>query len=126
MTERQDNSASRIILGLAGAVGALGVMAAARAGHGEDERLFESVAIICLAHGPALLAVALSGNTSRLVAVAGVILAAGTLLFTGDLLARQFLGYAAAPLLAPAGGAAMIAGWALFIAAALWRHPPLQ
>lgn len=66
-----------------------------------------------LAHAPALLAIGLHGSatSSRLTSLAAVTLAAGLILFCGDLAAREFLGDRLFPMAAPAGGILLIAGW---------------
>ncbi|NMA99056.1 MAG: DUF423 domain-containing protein [Phyllobacteriaceae bacterium] len=100
----------RLLLGFAGLVGALGVAAAASASHATESRNIAAIASICLAHGPALLAVGLAGKT-RAWRVAGAILALGTLLFVGDLAIREWTGQGLFPGAAPLGGGGMIVGW---------------
>lgn len=100
----------RLLLGFAGLVGALGVAAAASASHATESRNIAAIASICLAHGPALLAVGLAGKT-RAWQVAGAILALGTLLFVGDLAIREWTGQGLFPGAAPLGGGGMIVGW---------------
>lgn len=101
----------RVLLVAAGVAGAVGVMAAAAASHGGDSRNLGAIASICLAHGPALLALGLAGR-GRVLAGAGLVLAAGTLVFAGDLAVREWLGHRAFPAAAPLAGGAMILGWA--------------
>ncbi|WP_375451914.1 DUF423 domain-containing protein [uncultured Devosia sp.] len=112
----------RITIALAGVLGGGGVMAAAGAAHGGAGSNLGSIAMVCLAHGPALLALGLAGPRGRLFAAAAILLGLGTLVFAGDLLARQYLGRAAFPLAAPLGGMGMIAGWIAVIAAGLWSQ----
>jgi len=100
----------RVLLGLAGLLGALGVATAASASHATESRNIAAIASICLAHGPALLAVGLAGKT-RAFQIAGLILAAGTVLFVADLGVREWLGRGLFPGAAPLGGGAMMAGW---------------
>ena len=101
----------RITLMAAGVIGAGGVMAAAGASHGGDGANLGPIAMVCLAHGPALLALGLSSWRGRWLGAAAALLAVGTLVFAGDLLVRQYFGHAAFPLAAPIGGVGMIGGW---------------
>jgi uncharacterized membrane protein YgdD (TMEM256/DUF423 family) len=58
----------------------------------------------------------------RLAPAAAVLLAAGTLLFCGDVLLLAYQGTHLFPMAAPAGGTMMIAGWlAVALGAALRR-----
>jgi uncharacterized membrane protein YgdD (TMEM256/DUF423 family) len=100
----------KLLVPCAGLIGAGGVAAAAAASHGGSESNLGSVAMIFLAHGPALLAIGLYGRSRWLVA-AGLMLAAGTLLFGADLLVRDLFDRSLFPGAAPIGGAAMILGW---------------
>ena len=52
----------------------------------------------------------------------GLVLAAGVLLFAGDLAARHFLGHKLFPMAAPAGGIAMMIGWLIVGLSALVRR----
>ena len=105
------NISPRIMVALAGVVGAIGVASAAMASHGEDPRNLAAISAICLAHGPALLALGLAGR-GRYLFAAGGLLALGTVLFVADLLARQGWGQGLFPGAAPLGGGAMLLGWA--------------
>jgi uncharacterized membrane protein YgdD (TMEM256/DUF423 family) len=107
------NSWQRVLLAMAGVVGALGVAAAAASSHG-DSRNLGAVATICLAHGPALLAVALFGGR-RLLLGAGLVLALGTVVFVADLAMREYAGQALFTGAAPIGGALMMLGWLGFV-----------
>ena len=104
-----------LILLLSGIVGGGGVALAAAASHGADAHLLGNAAQICLAHGPALLALYAGFTRIRTAALAGVLLGLGTLLFAGDLLSRHFWGTGLFPMAAPTGGMTMMAGW-LFVA----------
>lgn len=106
-----DNQWSRHLLVVAaGLTGAVGVMAAAAASHGGESRNLGAIAMICLAHGPALLALGLAGR-GRVLLGSGVLLALGMLAFAGDLGTREWLGHGLFPAAAPLGGGAMILGW---------------
>jgi uncharacterized membrane protein YgdD (TMEM256/DUF423 family) len=102
---------SRAALVIGGLVGALGIVTAAAASHGQDARLLGAASSICLAHGPVLVALGLFGLRTRVLTAAAVLLVLGTVVFAGDLLARQLMGGALFPLAAPLGGLAMIGGW---------------
>ena len=107
--DEPNNWAGRIILIAAGLIGAVGVMAAAAASHGESRNL-AAMAAICLAHGPALLALGLMGR-GRVLMTAGLVLVLGTAIFAGDLSMREWLGNGLFAGAAPIGGGAMILGW---------------
>lgn len=112
----------RLTLALAGLVGAMGVAAAAGASHG-DSRNLGAIAAIGLAHGPALLALGLAGR-GRLSVLAAALLAAGTIIFAGDLGMREWLGHALFPGAAPLGGLGMIGGWlAIVLVGLAWNGP---
>lgn len=117
---------NRWILVAAGLTGAVGVMAAAASSHAGESRNLGAIAAIGLAHGPALLALALAGR-GRLLGGAAIALAIGTLVFVADLGMREWQGYGLFAGAAPLGGAGMIGGWAvLVIAGLIWKrdHDP--
>jgi uncharacterized membrane protein YgdD (TMEM256/DUF423 family) len=99
------------VIAAAGLVGAAGIAAAAAAAHGSEARLLGAASAICLANAPALLVLGIAGRGLRLGMVASVLLALGTVLFSGDLAARGLLGAALIPMAAPAGGVLMIVAW---------------
>lgn len=106
----------RILLATASIIGALGVVSAAAGSHAESRNL-SSIAMIFLAHGPALLALALYGR-SRMFNRIGLGLATGTLVFGADLAIREWLGHSLFQGAAPISGGVMILSWvALAIAA---------
>ena len=102
-------SFNRILVGLAGLFGACGIALSATAAHAGGENL-QIAANFLLFSAPALLA-------AGLLAAHGVMrwgaatLALGVVLFSGDLVARHYLGGRLFPMAAPAGGLLMIAGW---------------
>lgn len=108
----------RLTLTAAGLIGAVGIISAAAASHAGESRNLAAIALICLAHGPALLALGLNRSNGRGWAVAALLLSIGTLIFAGDLGLREWLGQGAFPGAAPLGGAGMIGGWAAIIVAA--------
>jgi len=70
-----------------------------------------------LAHAPALLAAGLLG-ANRVLRTGALALLIGLALFSGDLLARDFLGSRLFPFAAPTGGTLLIAGWLVVAASA--------
>ena len=107
----QAGASSRLIIMAGGLAGAIGVMAAAGASHGESRNL-SAIASICLAHGPTLMVLGLLAR-GKLLSWAGTLLAGGTLVFAADLGAREWLGQGLFTGAAPLGGLAMIVGWFL-------------
>ncbi|MHC2622938.1 uncharacterized membrane protein YgdD (TMEM256/DUF423 family) [Bradyrhizobium huanghuaihaiense] len=108
--------AHRLLIGLAGLMGAAGVALAAASAHGADaSRLASASAIMLLFHatailaGVALLARGLLHGGIGLVAASGFVI--GAALFAGDLSLRQFAGHSLFPMAAPTGGTVMIASW---------------
>jgi uncharacterized membrane protein YgdD (TMEM256/DUF423 family) len=109
----------RLLLAVAGVLGATGIAAAAGASHGGDAPLLSAIALIALSQAPAVLALALRANRSRMFTASALAIGFGALLFSIDLGARHLLGWRLLPILAPAGGFLMIGGWLLLIVAAL-------
>src|SRR5438445_5614878 len=101
----------RFMLAVAGVLGATGIAAAAGASHGGDAPILGALALIALSQAPAILALALVGNHTRLGKASTTLIAFGAVVFAADLASRHFLGNRLFPLSAPLGGLAMIAGW---------------
>ncbi|KKN89899.1 hypothetical protein LCGC14_0234640 [marine sediment metagenome] len=109
-----------LLIVFAGLFGAAGVAGAAIAAHGGDTRLVAIAAGIALVHAPALLALAaLRPVMPRLSAIAGMLLIAGTLLFSGDLAAREVWGERLFTNAAPLGGMILIGAWLMTTIAGL-------
>jgi uncharacterized membrane protein YgdD (TMEM256/DUF423 family) len=108
----------RLTLTAAGLIGAIGIISAAAASHAGESRNLSAIALICLAHGPALLALGVGARRGRAWSVAVALLAIGTLIFAGDLGLREWHGQGAFAGAAPLGGAGMIGGWIAIVAAA--------
>jgi uncharacterized membrane protein YgdD (TMEM256/DUF423 family) len=116
----------RLLLGLAGLMGAAGVALAAASAHGSDASRLASASAMLLLHATAILGVVallargfLHGGIG-LVAAFGF--AGGAALFAGDLTLRQYAGHSLFPYAAPAGGTVMILGWlAVTLAAVVMR-----
>jgi len=102
--------AFRMLAVVGGLFGAAGVALAALAAHAGGDML-ATASNFLLMHAPALLAIGLLARGSRPMAFAGVALALGVALFSGDLAAREFLGDRLFPMAAPAGGTLTIVAW---------------
>lgn len=101
-----------LLIVFSGLFGAAGVAGAAMAAHGGETRLVAIAAAIALVHAPALLSLAaLRPVMPRLSAVAGVLIIVGTLLFSGDLAAREVWGERLFANAAPLGGMVLIGAW---------------
>jgi len=116
----------RLLIGLAGLMGAAGVALAAASVHGADASRLASASAMLLFHATAILgSVALiergllHGGIG-LAAAFGFALAAG--LFATDLTMRQYAGHSLFPYAAPTGGTLLIVSWlALSMAAVVPR-----
>ena len=118
----------RVLIGLAGLMGASGVVLAALAAHGADASRLAPASSMLLFHAAAVLgttALAVRGPVHAafaLVPAWGFV--AGASLFAGDLALRQFAGHALFPSAAPTGGTLLIVSWLALAVAAAWprRH----
>tara|TARA_R100000365_G_C2741098_1_gene69801 strand:- start:824 stop:1177 length:354 start_codon:yes stop_codon:yes gene_type:complete len=108
----------RIAIAFSGLLGASGVAAAAASSHA-GAALLGPYSLIALSHAPAILALALA-RLPRIFNWALIALMAGAGLFCTDLALRYLAGGSPLPLLAPAGGMALILGWLLLIIAGLF------
>jgi uncharacterized membrane protein YgdD (TMEM256/DUF423 family) len=114
----------RILIVLAGVMGADGVLLAAAAAHQPDAMRLASASSMLLFHATAVLAaVALAerGLIHARIGIAagfGFVVAAG--LFAGDLTMRQYAGHSLFPMAAPTGGTLLILGWLTLAVAAAW------
>jgi uncharacterized membrane protein YgdD (TMEM256/DUF423 family) len=101
---------------LAALMGASGVALAAVSTHAGGGELGRTAAQFLVLHAAALIGVtaaarAGSARRARRLLVAGAGLAAGTLLFAGDLTRLAFAGARLFPFAAPTGGSLMILSW---------------
>jgi uncharacterized membrane protein YgdD (TMEM256/DUF423 family) len=114
----------RILVILAGVMGADGVMLAAAAAHQPDATRLASASSMLLFHAIAVLAtVALVERgvihlRIGITAAFGFVIAAT--LFAGDLTMRQYAGHSLFPMAAPTGGTLMIVSWLLLAVSAAW------
>ena len=116
--------ALRILVILAGVMGADGVILAAVAAHQGDASRLAPASSMLLFHATAVLAVAALTERGIVAAKGGLIAAFGfviaSALFAGDLCLRHFAGHALFPLAAPTGGTLLIASWLALAIAAAW------
>jgi uncharacterized membrane protein YgdD (TMEM256/DUF423 family) len=116
----------RLLIGLAGLMGAAGVALAAASVHGADASRLASASAMLLFHATAILGSAalierglLHGGIG-LAAAFGFVASAG--LFATDLTLRQYAGHSLFPYAAPTGGTLLIVSWlALSLAAVVQR-----
>jgi uncharacterized membrane protein YgdD (TMEM256/DUF423 family) len=116
--------ACRILIVLAGIMGADGVMLAAASAHGADASRLASASSMLLFHASAVLgAIALAERgivhvRIGIAAAFGFVIAAS--LFAGDLTLRQYAGHGLFPMAAPSGGTMLIVSWLVLGIAAAW------
>jgi uncharacterized membrane protein YgdD (TMEM256/DUF423 family) len=111
-----------LFLTFSGLFGFSGVALAAAAAHGGgDAHLIASASAMCLAHAPALLALAIGAARLKTAGIAGLLIGIGTLLFSGDLLMVRYAGLGLFPMAAPTGGFAMMFGWLAVAIGAFFR-----
>lgn len=114
----------RILIGLAGIMGADGVILAAASAHQADASRLGAASSMLLFHACAVLGtVALIERGvvhARIGTVAawGFVIAAA--LFATDLALRQYAGHSLFPMAAPTGGTLLIASWLALAVAAAW------
>ncbi|WP_157283477.1 DUF423 domain-containing protein [Bradyrhizobium yuanmingense] len=105
----------RLLIGLAGLMGAAGVALAAASAHGADASRLASASAMLLFHASAILATVALLTRGLLQGGIGLVaafgFATGAALFAGDLTLRQYAGHALFPMAAPTGGMVMIASW---------------
>ncbi len=114
----------RILVILAGVMGADGVILAAGAAHLAEATRLASASSMLLFHAAAVLAaVALIERGivhARIGLTAAFGLAIAAMLFAGDLALRQYAGHGLFPLAAPTGGTLLIVSWLVLAVAAAW------
>jgi uncharacterized membrane protein YgdD (TMEM256/DUF423 family) len=114
----------RVLIILAGIMGADGVVLAAASAHQADASRLASASSMLLFHSSAVLAaVALAERgvihvRTGIAAAFGFVIAAA--LFAGDLTLRQYAGHSLFPMAAPTGGTLLIVSWLLLALAAAW------
>jgi uncharacterized membrane protein YgdD (TMEM256/DUF423 family) len=113
---------SRIVITLAGLMGASGVILAAVGAHVAPGTGLDSAAYILLFHAAAVLggtAILHQGLLWRPLAAVVAAWVLGSVLFSGDIALRALAGYRLFPMAAPSGGFLLIGGWGLLVIAAL-------
>ena len=114
----------RILIILAGIMGADGVVLAAASAHQADATRLASASSMLLFHAVAVLAaVALAERAVvhvriGITAAFGFVIAAA--LFAGDLTLRQYAGHGLFPMAAPTGGTLLIVSWLALAVSAAW------
>ena len=114
----------RLLVVLAGAMGAAGVALAAAAAHQPDATRLASASSMLLFHATTVLATVVLAERGIIhmrlgfVAAFGFVVAAA--LFAGDLTLRQYAGHSLLPMAAPTGGTLLIVSWLMLAAAAMW------
>jgi uncharacterized membrane protein YgdD (TMEM256/DUF423 family) len=118
------SSLLRILIILAGVMGADGVILAAASAHQGDAARLAPASSMLLFHAAAVLAVVALGERGVIHAGIGLSAAFGFVvaaaLFAGDLTLRHFAGHGLFPFAAPTGGTLLIASWLTLAVAAAW------
>jgi len=117
----------RILVILAGVMGADGVILAAASAHQGDAARLAPASSMLLFHTTAVLAVVALAERGVVHARIGIAAAFGFViaaaLFAGDLTLRQYAGHSLFPMAAPTGGMLLIVSWLVLAVAAAWpRH----
>ena len=110
----------RLLILAGGLCGAGGVALSAAAAHASGGNLATAASIL-LMHAPVFLAIGLLRPTAAALRFGAPALLLGLIVFSGDLLMRDFVGIRLFPMAAPAGGLLMIGGWLLIAASAFQR-----
>ena len=114
----------RILIILAGVMGADGIILAAASAHQPDATPLAAASSTLLFHAIAVLAVVALTERSvidvriGIAAAFGFVIAAA--LFAGDLTLRQYAGHSLFPMAAPTGGTLLIVSWLTLAVAAAW------
>ena len=118
------NRLARVLIVLAGIMGADGVILAAASAHQTDASRLGAASSMLLFHACAVLAtVALAERAlihARIGAVAAIGFVIAAALFAGDLTLRRYAGHGLFPMAAPTGGTLLITSWLLLAIAAAW------
>jgi len=114
----------RILIILAGIMGADGVILAALSAHEADAARLGAASSMLLFHAaavPGVVALAERGVVHGKIGIAAAFgFVAAAALFAGDLTLRQFAGHSLFPLAAPTGGTLLIMSWLALALAAAW------
>jgi uncharacterized membrane protein YgdD (TMEM256/DUF423 family) len=114
----------RVLIGLAGLMGAAGVVLAAMTAHQADASRLGAASSMLLFHAPAVIGTILLIDRRfahrKIGLLAACSFVAGAALFGGDLTLRQFAGHSLFPMAAPTGGTLLILAWLALALAATW------
>ena len=114
----------RILIALAGVMGADGVILAAASAHQADATRLAAASSMLLFHATAILgSVALAERGlihGRLGVAAGFGFVVASALFAGDLTLRQYAGHSLFAFAAPTGGTLLIVSWLMLALSAVW------
>jgi uncharacterized membrane protein YgdD (TMEM256/DUF423 family) len=114
----------RILIILAGVMGADGVILAAAVAHQPDATRLAAASSMLLFHATAVLAAVALIERGVIHARIGIFAAWGFViaaaLFAGDLTLRQYAGHSLFPMAAPTGGTLLIVSWLGLAVAAAW------
>jgi uncharacterized membrane protein YgdD (TMEM256/DUF423 family) len=114
----------RILVILAGVMGADGVILAAASAHQPDATRLASASSMLLFHATAVLAVVALAERGVIHFRIGIAAAWGFVtaaaMFAGDLTLRQYAGHGLFPMAAPTGGTLLIVSWVVLAVAAAW------
>jgi uncharacterized membrane protein YgdD (TMEM256/DUF423 family) len=114
----------RILVILAGIMGADGVILAALSAHGSNAALLTPASSMLLFHASAVLATVALAERGLIQPRTGIGAAIGfvvaAFLFAGDLSMRDFTGHRLFPYAAPTGGTLLILSWLVLAVAAAW------
>ena len=114
----------RILIILAGVMGADGVILAAAVAHLPDATRLAAASSMLLFHATAVLAAVALIERGVIHARIGIFAAWGFViavaLFAGDLTLRQFASHSLFPMAAPTGGTLLIVSWLALAVAAAW------
>jgi uncharacterized membrane protein YgdD (TMEM256/DUF423 family) len=118
------NRLARVLIVMAGMMGADGVILAAASAHQADASRLGAASSMLLFHACAVLATVALAERALIQARIGFGAAIGfvvaSVLFAGDLALRQFAGHGLFPMAAPTGGTLLIASWLALAVAAAW------
>ena len=116
--------AYRILIVLAGIMGADGIVLAAASAHQPDASRLASASSMLLFHATAVLGIVVLAERAIVHARIGIASAFGfviaSALFAGDLSLRQYAGHSLFPMAAPTGGILLIVSWLVLAVAAAW------
>jgi uncharacterized membrane protein YgdD (TMEM256/DUF423 family) len=114
----------RILIILAGVMGADGVILAAASAHQPDATRLAAASSMLLFHATAVLGAVALAERGLIHVRIGIVAAWGfviaTALFAGDLTLRQYAGQSLFPMAAPTGGTLLILSWLALAVAAAW------